>query len=162
MERLLQRVEPDTNGGCWLWTGAMTADGYGTVSVSGRMTRAHRWAVALDGRDATGKVVMHKCDTPLCVNPAHLTIGTPADNVADMIAKGRRRGVTGWKFKLPPGSRSGPLHNRFGKLKLACKNGHAFTPENTGVGKDGARRCLACCRARSLARFHRLKSEAGK
>jgi hypothetical protein len=43
----------------------------------------------LDGRDPGGMVVLHTCDNPQCVNPSHLRVGSQAENVADMHAKGR-------------------------------------------------------------------------
>lgn len=84
--------------GCWLWTGAKNRQGYGVFSEAGRAsgtTLAPRYAWEFF-RDVIpdGKCVLHKCDTPACVNPEHLFLGTRSDNNQDMIAKGRYRG--GW------------------------------------------------------------------
>lgn len=76
--------------GCWLWTGPSTK-GYGTFSVSGKLVYAHRhsWTIHR-GEIPNGAHVLHKCDTPLCVNPDHLFIGNNLLNVADKVAKGRQ------------------------------------------------------------------------
>lgn len=70
-----------------------TTKGYGYVSVNGVTIKAHRLAyVVANGlklMDIDGKVIMHKCDNRLCINPKHLTVGTVADNNADREAKGR-------------------------------------------------------------------------
>lgn len=77
---------PDT---CWLWT-ASTAHGYGSVGYSGRTYIAHRIAFFLTHHTDPGALfVRHTCDTPLCCNPAHLLLGTHADNMADMCERGR-------------------------------------------------------------------------
>lgn len=77
-------------GSCWEWTGSRNKKGYGVFRAIGRVELAHRasWALA-NGLIPSGLCVLHKCDRPSCVNPAHLFIGTQADNVADMEAKGR-------------------------------------------------------------------------
>lgn len=76
--------------GCWLWTGARTSDGYGSVRVEGRMVGAHRVAYELaHGAMPTGTSVLHTCDVRSCVRPDHLFLGTQEDNVRDMVAKGR-------------------------------------------------------------------------
>jgi hypothetical protein len=92
--RLMRRVTPVPTG-CWLWNGNQ-ASGYGRVYAGpDRDTRhllAHRAAYQeFIGDVPNGMDVLHICDVPLCVNPAHLFLGTHRENMADMIAKGRQR-----------------------------------------------------------------------
>ena len=78
-------------GGCWLWTGALDRDGYGVIADGGRTLAAHRVSYELHRRPLPpGSLVMHSCDTPSCVNPAHLSVGTKRTNALDMTRKGRR------------------------------------------------------------------------
>lgn len=81
----------DPNG-CWLWRGGVDKDGYGLVKVLGESRRAHRVAWILHHRRdiPDGLMVCHSCDTPRCVNPAHLFLGTGQDNVADRQRKHRQ------------------------------------------------------------------------
>lgn len=78
--------------GCWEWNGRFEpVGGYGTVQSKGRNFVAHRVSYEHHkGPIPDGMIVMHSCDYRPCVNPAHLSVGTDADNVADMDAKGRR------------------------------------------------------------------------
>lgn len=81
-------------GGCWLWTGALAAGtGYGVFNRgAGKLVGAHcfAWELAHPDESRAGLVVRHICDQPRCVNPAHLQVGTYAQNTADMDARGRR------------------------------------------------------------------------
>ena len=78
-------------GGCWLFMGRLNRDGYGVYSRDGKNHMAHRLAWALAGNQLPrGLVLMHKCDTPACVNTAHLSLGTHRDNQLDKVAKGRQ------------------------------------------------------------------------
>jgi len=91
---------------CWLWTGDKTSFGYGCVTTgrgsTRKRTQAHRYVYEqLVGPIPNGKIVMHLCDNPPCVNPKHLKIGTIADNQSDMQAKRRSpRGLKHWNGRL--------------------------------------------------------------
>ena len=80
-------IEPN---GCWLWQRHKARRGYGRL-WDGEDVAAHRIAFKLFvGPIPDGMLICHRCDTPGCVNPEHLFVGTTADNVADMDRKGRR------------------------------------------------------------------------
>ena len=94
--------------GCWLWTKHCNRQGYGDTSRG----RAHRLAYYAFRSDFDPKLcVLHTCDTPSCVNPNHLFLGTRNDNARDMVIK--RRQTTGEKNGMF--GRRGEKHPFFGK-----------------------------------------------
>jgi HNH endonuclease len=120
-ERFWSKV--DKSGDCWVWTGSRDLKGYGKINIGCTPTLAHRvsWQIK-SGDIPEGLFVLHRCDNPPCVNPAHLFIGTAGDNVQDMMSKGRQR--KGW---------------------IRCGKGHPMSGSNLYIQpKTGKRNCAAC------------------
>ena len=96
--KFLKKVVVEGLNECWIWKGARAVRmnalgenvGYGHVRVEKRLRLAHRVSFELfKGEIPEGMHVLHRCDTPLCVNPRHLFLGTHEDNMKDMVIKNR-------------------------------------------------------------------------
>lgn len=113
---------------CWIWTGAKSSSGYGHLNINKKTIKAHRYSYEMFfGKIEHDKIIMHKCDTPLCVNPEHLSVGTKKENSADMATKKRA----------------------YNQKKKTCPKGHKYTKDNTYIftspstGKS-RRQCKSC------------------
>ena len=91
IDKFWAKVDVRSDDECWSWLGSADKDGYGQIwdGPAGKMKRAHNVSAEIHLGPANGRVVMHSCDNPSCCNPAHLSYGSNADNVADKIAKNR-------------------------------------------------------------------------
>ncbi len=128
--------------GCWLWQATKNQQGYGMFFVgntqAGRInsvaTRVS-WEL-LYGPISDGQLCCHKCDTPSCVRPDHLFLGSHSDNSNDMVAKGRD---PKWKLK-----------------NTLCPQGHPYSGENLKMSR-GARSCAECHRTKERSRYQSKK-----
>jgi len=89
-KRFWSKVKQGRNDECWQWRGANNGSGYGQFWLNGCMRMATRVAYRIHyHKDPGAFEVCHSCDTPGCVNPHHLWLGTITDNIHDCHAKGR-------------------------------------------------------------------------
>lgn len=106
--------------------------------VSGRMYRTHRlsWELA-NGPIPDGLWVLHTCDNPPCVNPAHLFLGTAADNNADMIAKGRHaQQIPAMRGEGNPSAKLRAADVRAIRARVALGASQAATARQFGVSRS--------------------------
>ena len=113
--RLLGKIsEAENEKGCLLWIAAQTKGGYGVLTINDKQVRATRfiYEVFYNCEVPADKEVCHDCDTPACINPAHLWLGTSKENAQDKMRKGR------WKGGVKKGYYAGEA-NQKAKLKHA-------------------------------------------
>lgn len=129
---------------CWIWTGS-SRKGYGILKLGRTKTiKAHRLSYEISRGIIPDRLeVLHECDTPLCVNPSHLFLGTQADNMKDMVAKGRQskgshRPASKLDEKTVKWIRSNYVkgHKEFGAVPIAKRLGvNYYTVMNIITGK---------------------------
>ena len=124
MERFMEKVMPEPNSGCWLWTGGCTGAGYGQLSFNGKQVAAHRWFYEQFRHpipDYPAGILDHLCRVRCCVNPAHLEVVSNRTNVL--------RGVG---------------YTAENARKTHCPRGHPYSGKNLYNRANGSRHCREC------------------
>ena len=143
-ERFWANVDRTTPDRCWPWRRSRKADSeYGQVRQGDRVRRAHVVAWELtNGPVPDGLNVLHSCDNPPCCNPAHLFIGTNADNVADREEKGRGNHSAHWRPGHTPMAKLDP--ERVRRVRALSANGlsQRVVANEVGISQSQVSRIL--------------------
>lgn len=140
LERFYRYTVPPPPSTCVLWLGGVDGFGYGRFRAGDKVYGAHQFIhAATHGPQPAGLHVLHSCDTPLCVNVSHLSLGTRRDNMHGAAVRGRL------------------FHQR----KTHCKHGHPFDEKNTYRPPSG-RRCCRKCIARWASAWSEKTRTKGK
>lgn len=144
LERIENKIEPEPNSGCWLWTGAISDTGYGSIGflIDGKPKcfNAHRYIYEqYKGKIPNGLQLDHLCRVRCCVNPNHLEPVTNRENTIRGLAP------------IVLGARN--------RAKTHCPQGHEYTSENTIIKnrtnkKKIGRQCRECNR-QYMKRYNR-------
>lgn len=141
LEQIFNRIEIEPNTGCWLWTGPYDKNGYGKMGYNYAHWRTHRLVFSLVNNITLdkNKLVCHRCDTPSCINPDHLFLGSWKTNMEDKVSKGRLRNQN--------------------MEKTHCVHGHEFTAENTILDKTRIGNIKRTCKICYTSRFHKANAK---
>jgi len=135
-ERLKRSSTVDPVSGCIRWTGNVNNKGYGLIGIGAKDTAlVHRvaWELA-NGPIPAGMCLCHRCDVPLCINPAHMFIGSQQDNMADKMQKGRHVALRGHEG---PGAK---LSEEQARSILADARSPSVIAAEFGIGESAVRR----------------------
>lgn len=176
-ERIADKIVPEPNSGCWLWTGSGNGKGYGQVHWSGGNYRAHRLVYEmLRGPIPEGSHIDHLCRVRCCVNPDHLEPVTHQENVrrgsrTTMTHCLRGHPLSGRNVHIRPNGNRQCLECRrvtrrktgvSNRDKTHCPHGHPYSGKNLSIRPDGSRRCLTCVRRtpqqKRLRKLRRLQA----
>ena len=127
IERFMEKVSPEPNSGCWLWTSAVNQKGYGRFNLNSIARKAHRISYEIHkGPIPTGLQIDHICRVTCCVNPDHLEAVTCEENVRRSVLRG--------------------------PVKTHCPKGHPYSGDNLYPNPNGRRACRTC-RNHATARY---------